>query len=839
MEVRPKLSTSHFPHNPQHQRTMDRFSTSGRSSHAILACMRRTTIACAVTRALLPLAAVGALVIAPSMAFAQTAEASKEFRIPPGSLTTALTRFGRDAGILLSFSTEQTDGKQSKGLSGTYTVMEALRALLSESDMDVTQQAGGYVIRSRASADQATPETKAAAASEASAELLPQVVVTAQLPRLYETPDVNAGALGVRDMQDLPFSIGSYTTDLVESTRARTALDVLKNDPSVSPVSYGGSFNGVAVRGFSANTFNNVRRDGLLANVYADVPLENKERIDVLKGVSGFLYGVGDPSGLVNYVVKRPTRDPLLSVTGEVRTQGGYYTSVDAGGPIGDGQVGYRINAAKEKVGDFTHPGDLDRNFLSGALDVKLNRDAMLQLDFDYQEKSQSANANLGPRADGTLIPASSVNPRALIGQPWARYKSKTWNVAARLDYALNSDWMLTTQLGYGSTFRNALFNNVNRVAANGDVLSGGVSYEGEEYSVASGQMFATGKLDLGGFKHDIVGGYSYSKMDYPEGPYTRLADVVGNIYHPISVPNPGLPNDTNLPTAHSIQHSAFLSDTVALTEQWSVLLGARYIDYVNDKPRDYPDSGVRLKYATTTTVPTASLLFKPWSHTTFYATYTKGFEQGAYAPSWANNPYARLDPITSRQYEVGVKSNVVRGLLLTASVFDIDKPLQAVSSIDNVFKTQGRQRHRGVEFSANGQITSRLSGILGVAWLDAKQHATGDPTVDGKRPANVARFQANAFLDYRLQSVPGLSVNGGYYFMGNRPLTGNDQIMVGSYGRWDLGAAYAVNLFGKPSVARLAVQNVANKRYWESVVYGTVGMAQPRTVRLSLTTQF
>lgn len=125
----------------------------------------------------------------------------------------------------------------------------------------------------------------------------------------------------MRDTQDVPFSIGSYSTDTVQSQRARTALDVLKNDPSVSAVTYAASFDGVAVRGFSANTFNNVRRDGLLANVYADVPLENKERIDVLKGVSGFLYGVGDPSGLVNYVTKRPTRDHLLSVTGELRTQ--------------------------------------------------------------------------------------------------------------------------------------------------------------------------------------------------------------------------------------------------------------------------------------------------------------------------------------------------------------------------------------------------------------------------------------------------------------------------------------------------------------------------------------
>ncbi|MBC3918474.1 TonB-dependent receptor [Undibacterium sp. CY18W] len=773
-------------------------------------------------------------------AYAQQVEAAKDYRIPADTLTTVLNRFGRDAGILLSFSTDQTNGLQSKGISGRYTVPAALRELLQGSGLEATPQAGdAYVIRSQLNPATARNPVNVPASDMSTGTSLPTIVISAQQPRLFETPDVNAGALGVRGMQDLPFSIGSYTTDTIESQRARTALDVLRNDPSVSPVTYGASFDGVAVRGFSANTFNNVRRDGLLANVYADVPLENKDRIDVLKGVSGFLYGVGDPSGLVNYVIKRPTRDRLLSLTGEIRSQSGYYANVDAGGPLNDGQLGYRLNAAKEKVGDFTHPGDLDREFVSGALDVKLNRDSMLQLDFDYQQKSQSASASLGPRLDGTLVPASSVDPRTLIGQPWARYKSRSWNAGARLDYALNADWTLTSQLGYGSTFRNALFNNVNTVALNGNVLSGGVSYEGEEYRVISGQVFATGKLALAGFKHELVGGYSYSKMDYPEGPYTRLPDQIANIYHPVSRPDPHLPSDTGLPTAHSIQHSLFVSDTIALSEAWSVLLGARYIDYVNDKPRDYPDSGVRLHYATATTVPTVSILFKPLSHTTAYITYTKGFEQGAYAPNWANNAYERLDPITSRQYEIGLKSSIIQGMQLSAALFDIDKPLQSVSSVDNVFKTKGRQQHRGVELAANGQITRQLSGIFGLAWLDAKQHDTGDVSVDGKRPANVARFQSSMFLDYRFDETPGLSLNAAYYHMGNRPLNGANSIMVDSFTRWDLGATYTTRLFDKPSVVRLTVQNVANKRYWESVVYGTVGMAQPRTVRLSLTSQF
>jgi iron complex outermembrane receptor protein len=797
----------------------------------------RSTLAAAIAYAVPGVMSLATFGLTAPDVFATEVEAVRAFHIAPGPLTEVLNRFGEEAGILLSFSTDITDGQNSPGVNGRFSVSTALNKLLVGTGTQAMPQEGGFVLRS--SDGKAADEVASAGATPEPKNLkLEPLVITAAQPTLYGTPDVNAGALGVREMKDLPFSVGSYTTDTIENQRARTALDVLKNDPSVTPVTYGASFDGVAVRGFSANTFNNVRRDGLLANVYADVPLENKERVDVLKGVSGFLYGVGDPSGLVNYVVKRPTRDPLLSLTGEVRNHDGFYTSVDAGGPLADGKLGYRFNVAREKVGNFTHPGDLEREFVGGAMDFKINPQTLLQLDFDYQEKEQAANANLGLRSDGSLVPASSIDPRQLIGQSWGRYKSRSWNVGARLDYELNDDWVLTSQLGYGTTKRNAFFNNLNEIAENGDVLRGGVSYEGEDYNVWSGQMFATGRFDTGNFGHEVVTGYSYWKMEYPEGPYLRLPDIVGNIYHPISTPKPYLPSDTGLPTAYSTQNSVFASDTIALTEQWSVLLGARYIEYLNDKPRDFPDSGVHLRYETNETVPAVSIMYKPASHTTIYATYTKGFEQGAYAPGWADNAYQRLDPITSRQYELGIKSNVLDGLLLSAALFDIDKPLQTVSSIDNMFKTQGRQHHRGLELAANGQLTSQLSGILGASWLDAEQTGTDDPDANGKRPANVAKFQANAFLDYSLNAVPGLSLNTGYYYVGERPINGTNSVMVDSFGRWDAGAAYTTRLFENPTIFRLTVENVADKRYWESVVYNTVGLGDSRTVRLSLTTQ-
>ncbi|TAM99344.1 MAG: hypothetical protein EPN40_05430, partial [Rhodanobacteraceae bacterium] len=395
--------------------------------------------------------------------------------------------------------------------------------------------------------------------SGSSTKTLDVVTVIGRRPRLFEVRDVNAGALGIRDMQDLPFSIGSYSTDTIEEQRARTALDVLKNDPSVTPTTPGASYDGVAVRGFSANAINNVRRDGLATNVYMDVPLENKERVDVLKGLSGFLYGVGEPSGVVNYVLKRPTRVPFASVTGEVTSRDGRYASMDAGGPMAGGRAGYRINAATEKVGDYSHFGDLERNFASGALDFKLGDNALLQLDADYQDKQLAASALIGPRSDGTVVPADSFDPRTLVGQPWGRYRSHGWNLGSRLDVTLASGWLLTTQLGASRTGRDAAFPDVYEVAPDGDVLSGDYYYAPDQkFETTAGQSYLSGKLGDGSIRHDLVFGVAATRSELWDGGFLVFPETVGNIYSPRPFPKPDLDRNTAKNHTKATQQSAF-----------------------------------------------------------------------------------------------------------------------------------------------------------------------------------------------------------------------------------------------------------------------------------------
>ncbi len=662
---------------------------------------------------------------------------------------------------------------------------------------------------------------------------LEQVVVRAKKETLYLNSDVNAGALGVRSLQELPFSIGSYGREVIDNQRARTVQDVLKNDPGVQPASFGGAYDGVAVRGFSANAVNSVRRDGLLTNVYADIPLENMERVDVLKGLSGFLYGVGEPSGLVNHVLKRPTRRGFTSVDAEVRGFGGRYGHLDTSGAIGEsGAVAYRVNVAGERQGDFTHAGDLMRAMAGVAVDMRLAPGTLLRLDADRQRKKLAAQPVIGPRDDGAVVPAESFDPRTLLGQPWGQYRTEASNLGLRLEHGLSADWDLVAQLGYSRTTRDAAFPDVYGVAPDGAITSGDYYFSpGQRFTTVAAQALFNGHLQAAGVRHDLVLGVSDGRLKTLDGGwFPNDGLTVGNIYAPAYSAQPDFSDPPPKNRGSVRQPSLFASDTISLNEHWRVLAGVRHIAY---HAESRSAGGLQRDYGAHVNVPSAALVWLPSTAVTAYASYTEGLEQGAYAPNGAVNRGERLDPIRSKQMEAGVKWMPSPGLSTTLALFHIDKPLQAVDPGDKVFKTLGRQRHRGVELALNGELAPGLSAVGGVSWLDARVLDTRDAR-EGRRAAYVARLQASAWIDWRVAAVQGLSLNAGAVRTGGRPLGQADSPIVPAFTRWDGGARYAVQVAGVPTVWRLQVQNLGNRRYWESVNYGGVLAGAPRTVRLS-----
>ncbi len=113
-------------------------------------------------------------------------------------------------------------------------------------------------------------------------------------------------------LQDTPYSINVTSGDLIENRAAHTEGDALMTNPSVSvsvaPNAANASLSRVYIRGFNASDQNELR-DGFDDRSFTIPPIENVQRIEVLNGLSGFLYGFTNPGGTINYVTKQPTPD--------------------------------------------------------------------------------------------------------------------------------------------------------------------------------------------------------------------------------------------------------------------------------------------------------------------------------------------------------------------------------------------------------------------------------------------------------------------------------------------------------------------------------------------------
>ena len=226
-----------------------------------------------------------------------------------------------------------------------------------------------------------------------------------------------------------------------------------------------------------------------------------------------------------------------------------------------------------------------------------------------------------------------------------------------------------------------------------------------------------------------------------------------------------------------------------------------------------------------------ASVVYKPDDTLSFYGSYGKALEEGEAAPAGTANQNERLRPGVSDQYEIGARWQISNGTLLSAAVFDIKRP-GYYTNANNIYTADGEQRYRGLELSAQGSLTRQLSWQSSALWLDPKFRKIND-TYNGKLPENAAKHTGSLFLSYALDDfAPGLSINGGAYYTGRRPVNDLNQAWLGGVTLYSAGVQY--HLFGKQTTWQLNVDNLADKRYWAGGG-NRLAAGSPRVIKLGV----
>ena len=661
-----------------------------------------------------------------------------------------------------------------------------------------------------------------------------------------------------------PQSITVLSADLLAATATSSLSNAIKLDASLAD-SYNttGYIESLSIRGFQLNQNNNFLRNGLASSNYIPVAWENKERVEVLKGVAGLQSGVSAPGGLVNFVTKVPMQDAFTSVHLGADARGGTKAHVDSNFAVGG--VGVRINVAAEGLRPAAEQADGSRQFFSVALSRALSADTSISAELEYHRKQQPSVPGVGlldANGDGVgdTLPIR-IDPRLnLNNQSWSQSLEAESSVAQLvLSQRLNADWQARAAVGVQRSrindrlaFPDGCSSSPTYVypglCANGDVDLYDYRSEGEERSNAAWGVRLRGAAQAIGLTHRVALGLSGHVAQEDLAPM-QAYNWVGttNIYVP--VPVTGDPT-LSVPNTNTRERSleGYFSITSDLSRGLQSFLGARVAAL--DRSSAHSDGSDAVALSQTVTTPWAGLSWSPTTDTSFYASWGQGVELEAVPnrPAQFANYGEALSALRSEQTELGAKWQVSRRMLVTAAIFSMDKPLADDIAVAGglVQRVAGAKqaRHQGVELSASGQVNAQWSLHASATVLDAQWTQAQDSALVGHKVTNVPRNKVSVFADYKLQNLPGFAWNTLLTYESGKTALSDGSVTLPAAWQLDGGVRYQTKVGGVPTLWRLQVENLMDRNYWReapTTSWGGVYLfaSTPRTLRTSVRFDF
>ena len=674
-------------------------------------------------------------------------------------------------------------------------------------------------------------------------DVLEEIIITADKKDSFGANYVQAGTFRNAEVMNTPLTVTILPRTLLDAQQASSIGDVLKNSAGVTYTQTNPAVtSNISIRGISVDNRANYRMNGGLPIVnLIDLPLEDKDRVEVLKGVSSLYYGFTTPSGIVNVVMKRPTDDPLLALTVTGNQYGSYGGAIDASHRFANDKIGIRVNAAGGQIDTGVDRVLGHRALVAVALDWNPIQAVTVRLDAEYIQKKMTetpitqVNLTKGVTIAGQTLPALP-DPRQNLGAQWMTSNAHEQNTMGHVEWRVTKQWSIMAEAGRSHEERDrnlGIFTGYNLTTGNGTLgvrLAPGTTYDNQNYRAEIAGAFTTGPLE-----HQLSLGSSYNLRVQNNGMQT-IKSIPQNFYNPVdfaAIPQPDTVIISKLPI-HDKGLYAF--DKVSYSTWLDVLLGFRHTKYESQTITFVPPTTPVTTYSTQNNSKSGGLVFKPDPRVSLYATYLEGLEEGGAAPLAAKNYGTLLPAGITKQKEYGVKGKPIDSLLLTLSYFDVRRP-SAFTNAANFYVQDGRTVYKGLDFSATGEIGSQVSLLFNVMDEQAKIESTSNPLSLGARPENTPKFTASQFVEYR-PSLPGLGIlglTGGVVFVGNRAIdniSGPNTLFIGGYTTYDIGARYSWPMFGSLVNARLKVENLTDKRYWSGTGTDYLSEGLPRTLK-------
>ena len=763
--------------------------------------------------------------------YAQPSQASAEkisHSIPPGPLGPALAQFAARAGISIATETSMVAGKLTKGLQGDFTAYEGISRLLEDSGLEVIDLANGnYNLRHAPSA-------------QAGDAVLQTITVsgkgygsTTEGTGSYTTFSTSSSTRLNLSQQETPQAVTVLTRQRLDDQKLSTLIDVLDATPGiyVAQGSIGQDAPNMYARGASLSNF---QIDGVptfsgmspfLANTAA------YDRVEVVRGATGVMNGLGTPAATVNLIRKRPTAEPQFSLS----TQAGNWDRYGVGADV-SGAVNESGTARLRLVGDYKDEGAWVDRFhqkklaLYGIGESDLSEKTLLTLGFNHLRQDTDSAIVGRPLyfSDGQRIPLS---PSDNTSQKWRYYKHDMDGIFASLEHRFSSGWVGKVEYSHTRYEYDGLIASM--LGSIDPATGAGMTIRPNRWDSQLRQnnvdAYISGVFPLFGRDHELIAGLTLSRLESDGSAYTLDAGypTATTLQDWANAPAPTFAN-TGGNKSEERNYGAFVNTRFSLTDSTSLLLGGRTTRWTRDIDvtsllwGDYS-----LRERRNTFVPYAGIVHALNDTWSVYASYTKIFRP---QDDWLNDYFtaSQLQPEEGVSYEAGVKASFADGRLTgSLSVFRSEVDNLAVWNADAfTYDLLGNTRARGIELELNGELTPDWQLSAGYAFAVSKDG-------NGERVLTyVPRQTLKLFTSYRL---PGewnkLTVGGGVNWQNaNNSGSGFDH-RQGSLALVSLMARYQID---RNLSVSLNLNNALDKRYLSSNGdYGTYGA--PRNFMASM----
>jgi len=275
---------------------------------------------------------------------------ARQYHIPAGGMNEVLLRISRESGQVITFG-PMVDRFRSPAIDGELGPREAVQRVIAGTGLTLEiSPSGAFIITSGQVSD----------GQGANAQLAPINVVahagSAMADSLFgdvgfqATQAGSSARLAGANAREIPITINAMTKDVIRSRALTDVSEAIRNMPGVAQASGDPSSPTFTIRGFKSSAiYVNGQGGGGLSD--GQIPIEEVERVEVLKGPTSILTGASADGGAINIATKQPTDQKVRELTLGYGSYQQKNLALDLGGPVLDQKnFTYRLSIAGSRA---------------------------------------------------------------------------------------------------------------------------------------------------------------------------------------------------------------------------------------------------------------------------------------------------------------------------------------------------------------------------------------------------------------------------------------------------------------------------------------------------------